>query len=105
MRYRVVRYFRDLQDNNHAYNTGDTFPREGVNVSEDRIKELASTQNKQFCKLIEAVAEEPTEVKHTEETLEKLTTREIKTLAAERGYKITKNAKYDVIAQFLNQQR
>ena len=52
MSYRVVRYFEDMQDNNHAYNTGDKFPRDGMSVSIDRINELASDQNKQHTVLI-----------------------------------------------------
>ena len=45
--YKVVKFFTDLQDNNHAYNAGDIFPREGVTVTEGRIAELAGSDNKQ----------------------------------------------------------
>lgn len=113
--YRVVRYFTDLQDNNYAYNAGDKFPRDGVEVSNERINELLSDQNKQCRQLIQYVDEFDSEVAddspvaesekvYDEEMLSEMTTREIKTLAAERGYKITKNSKSDVIEQFLNQQ-
>ena len=113
--YRVVRYFTDLQDNNYAYNAGDKFPRVGMEVSNDRINELLSNQNKQGRQLIQYVDEFEEEVAkdspvsendkvYDEETLSGMTTREIKSLAAECGYKITKNAKADVIEQFLNQQ-
>ena len=111
MTYRVVRFFRDLQDNQFAYNTGDTFPREGMTVSESRLQELLSDKNKQNRPLIEAVEDEAevesveSEKKvYTEDELENMTTKEIKVLASECGYRITKNAKFDVIAQFLKQQ-
>ena len=53
--YVVKVYFTDLQDNNHAYNVGDTFPRDGMAVTPDRIKELSGTQNKRGIALIEEV--------------------------------------------------
>ena len=28
--YKVIKYFTDLQDNEHPYNAGDTFPRDGL---------------------------------------------------------------------------
>jgi hypothetical protein len=55
--YKVVKYFTDLQDNNHAYNAGDIFPREGVTVTEGRIAELAGSDNKQGQPLIAEVKE------------------------------------------------
>ena len=47
MSYKVIHYFTDLQDFNHPYKVGDSFPRLGLKVSEDRLKELASKNNKQ----------------------------------------------------------
>jgi len=118
MSYRVVEFFTDLTDNNYAYHTGDKFPRDGVVVGEERFSELSSENNKLGRAVIERVDDEPEvveetpvddategEEKYTEEKLSELTAREIKILAAERGYKITKNSKTDVIAQFLKQQR
>jgi hypothetical protein len=61
--FRVIEFFTDLQDGNHAYNVGDTFPREGVTVTADRIKELSGTQNKRGIALIE-------EVRGAEETVQ-----------------------------------
>ena len=43
--YRVIVAFADLQDNKHAYKAGDEFPRSGVEVSDERIAELASNKN------------------------------------------------------------
>lgn len=50
--YKVLHFFTDLTDNAHPYNVGDTFPREGVQVDEDRLKELASSNNRQGRPLI-----------------------------------------------------
>lgn len=55
MGYKVIHYFTDLQDFNHPYKVGDSFPRLGLNVSEDRLKELASKNNKQGKPLIKKV--------------------------------------------------
>lgn len=53
--YKVIKYFMDLQDGNHPYNVGDVFPRKGMKVSEDRIAELAGSENKQGVPLIAKV--------------------------------------------------
>lgn len=58
--YKVIKHFIDLHDNDHSYNVGDKFPREGVTVEESRIQELAGSNNKQNTPLIELV-EEPVE--------------------------------------------
>ena len=57
--YNVIKHFIDLHDNDHSYNEGDIFPREGVDVSEERIQELAGSDNKQHTPLIELVEEGP----------------------------------------------
>lgn len=66
--FKVIKHFRDLQDNNHPYNVGDTYPREGLNVLQSRINELSGNNNRQGVPLIEEV-EEP----KTEETSKKRT--------------------------------
>ena len=53
--YRVVRFFRDLQDNNHAYHVGEQFPHNGMKVSEDRLKELSTDANRRHVPLIKKV--------------------------------------------------
>ena len=58
MKYRVIKFFTDLQDNNHAYNVGDIYPREGLNPSEDRIAELSGSNNKQGVPLIKEVKQQ-----------------------------------------------
>ena len=64
--YRVIKRFTDLQDGNHLYIEGDTFPREGVTASEERLVELSTTANRRRIPLIEAVKDgtsTPIEVK------------------------------------------
>ena len=53
MSYKVIHYFMDLQDFNHPYYEGDTFPRSGLKVSNERLNELVGSQNKQGKPLIE----------------------------------------------------
>lgn len=57
--YRVIRYFEDLQDGNRAYKVGDTYPREGLSPTDERIAELSGSRNRQGKPLIEAIPEEP----------------------------------------------
>lgn len=60
MMYKVTKYFTDLHDNNYPYGVGDTYPRQGLTVTEGRIAELAGSNNKQGQPLIELVEEAPT---------------------------------------------
>ena len=55
--YKVIKFFTDLHDKEHPYNVGDTFPRKGITVTEERLKELSSDKNKQGQPLIEKVEE------------------------------------------------
>lgn len=55
--YKVIRYFEDIQDAMHPYNINDTFPREGMSVSADRLAELSTDRNLQRKSLIEFVPE------------------------------------------------
>lgn len=45
----------DLQDNKYEYKQGDIYPREGLEVSEERIKELSGIHNKLGEVLIQKV--------------------------------------------------
>lgn len=56
--YEVIRIFKDLQDFDHFYNVGDTFPRKGMTVSKERLKELSSSNNKQHRPLIRKIAKD-----------------------------------------------
>lgn len=50
--YNVIKFFTDLQDDNHPYEVGSTYPREGLSVTRERIEELKSKNNKQGFPLI-----------------------------------------------------
>lgn len=90
MSYKVIHYFVDLQDSNHPYNAGDLFPRIGLVVTDARIKELTSSNNKQGKPLIECVAKVEELVKESETTLTKteinrMPLAELKELAKSEG--------------------
>lgn len=68
--YRVIRLFADLQDNNHVYNPGDEYPRKGLTVTDERIAELAGSNNKQGCPLIEPIKDEKPAAKKAQKTAE-----------------------------------
>ena len=75
--YKVVKHFLDMQDDSHEYNVGDTFPRDGKEVSLARITELSTEQNRRKTVLIEEVKEEEEKVlveeNETEEKPQKAT--------------------------------
>lgn len=88
MKYRVIKYFTDLQDGEYPYNVGDEFPRKGKTVTADRIKELSGTQNKRGIALIEEVrgAEETAAISDTE-TVEPEETAPVENESRKRGRK------------------
>lgn len=59
--YKVTHFFYDLQDSHttkdgtvyHAYNVGDTYPRDGYKPSDERIKELSGRDNIRGIPVIE----------------------------------------------------
>ena len=55
MNYKVIHNFFDLQDNDHSYQVGDKFPRQGAVANENRLKELSSKNNRLKKPLIELV--------------------------------------------------
>ncbi len=62
-KYVVINNFKDLEDNNHLYLKGDIYPREGLEPTNKRIKELSTEKNKTGKKLIQKVEDtEETEV-------------------------------------------
>lgn len=84
--YKVIHFFTDLQDFNHPYNVGDIFPREGLKVSEARLRELSGSDNKQHKSLIKLVEEKPTKEKqYTKTDINRMSTAELQSLAAEVG--------------------
>lgn len=99
MSYEVVNYFVDLQDFNHQYKVGDSFPRLGLNVSEKRLEELAGFNNKQGKPLIKKVEkpkkddfsqhmnapEETVGFAFTKTEVNRMSTADLKKLAVENG--------------------
>lgn len=95
--YKVVRYFEDAQDGNHAYNVGDIFPHKGMTVSQQRINDLMSGNNFQQVQLIaldtdantpkEEPKEEPKkdESTLTAEDINKMPFFKLKSLAKSKG--------------------
>ena len=53
--FKVIKTFKDAQDNDYLYHRGDTFPHDDKEVSEERIEELASNKNRRGMALIEEV--------------------------------------------------
>lgn len=74
--FKVIQYFTDLQDNDYEYNIGDTFPHKDLNVSDERLTELSTSNNRQNKPLIERVDEQ---VKYSD-----MKVAELKELAKER---------------------
>lgn len=54
-KYIVLERFADLQDGKRIYDAGETFPRVGLEVSEDRLVELAGGSNNAQRPLIKEV--------------------------------------------------
>lgn len=94
--YEVIHYFTDLQDNEFPYNPGDIFPREGMEVSEERLAELSGSNNRQHKPLIKKIETEDDgqyeplpfpdeEQKHTKSEINHMSTAELQNLAANMG--------------------
>lgn len=57
-KYKVIYSFKDLEDNEHIYVANkDVYPREGLEPTKKRIKELSSTKNQIGKVLIEKIEE------------------------------------------------
>lgn len=88
--YKVIKFFHDLQDNKHAYNVGDVYPREGVTPTEERIAELSGKDNLQGRPLIEKA----------EKDLDDMKLDELKAYAAEKGVELGEaKTKADILAK------
>jgi hypothetical protein len=55
-KYKVIKAFKDLEDDNHIYQAGDKYPRSG-RAKKERIEALSSDQNKRKEVFIEEVDE------------------------------------------------
>lgn len=94
-KYEVIKYFTDLQDNRHPYNVGDTYPRKDFETSDERIKELLGSENKQGQPLIKLVEEDK-----GEKSLEKMKKDELLAYAEENGIDLgDANTKDEIIAK------
>lgn len=117
--YEVIKRFVDLQDNNHLYEVGDVFPRQGKVVTDERLSELSGPDNKQHTPLIKEVVEDdananttppvnddavPGAKKYTEEELSEMKVPQIREIAKELGFKIGSTSKEEIIAEFLEKQ-
>lgn len=90
--YKVIQQFVDLQDFRRPYNVGDIFPRKGLSVSEERLKELSSNNNRQKKPLIKLVEEtkgialgEPKQTKPTRTEISQMNTENLQKLADSVG--------------------
>lgn len=50
--YKVIEKFTDIQDDNHVYEVGDVYPREGLKVDEARIQKLLTSNNRRHMPMI-----------------------------------------------------
>ena len=96
MTYIVTKNIIDTKDNNRFYEAGDTFPREGFDVSKDRIAELIGKG------VLSAKGEETPETPsqapdegagETEKPVEKLKVAELKELLDGAGVEYEADAK------------
>lgn len=71
MAYKAIVSFTDLQDNNYRYVAGDIFPRDGVEVSAERLESLLTTSNRRNEPMIVEVEDNVETVIVNEEANEK----------------------------------
>lgn len=95
--YEVIHCFTDLQDNEYPYNVGDIFPRDGLMVSEKRLKELSGSNNRQNKPLIKNIEdefpfsdnditfEEREDKKYTKTDIQRMSKDDLVSLASEVG--------------------
>jgi len=97
--YITVKLFTDLQDDNWLYNVGDVYPRKGLNVTESRIKELSSANNRQGKPLIKLIEEPKEEPKKDLSNLNKVQLMEI---AKEKGLNVKQSMNKATLLEKLN---
>lgn len=87
--YKVLVYFTDLQDNGYPYNEGDAFPRFGLSVSENRLKELSTTNNRRGIQLIQLVEQGVEQKTYTKTEINRMSVSELRKLSEDRKIKNT----------------
>ena len=63
MRYEVLEYFEDKQDNRRKYFPGDTYPRRGLKPTAERLEELSTDKN---CRGVPLIREKQKEDNETQ---------------------------------------
>lgn len=111
MQYEVIRYFTDAQDNEHAYHEGDIYPRDGLNVSEQRIKNLMSGNNFQGIGLIKPIKGKPgrkpkvekteTKTELSAEDIQKMPFMKLKSVAKQNGIEVDDKEASDIRADLI----
>lgn len=112
MQYEVIRFFTDAQDNEYAYREGDIYPREGLTVSEVRIKDLLSGNNFQRVPLIKRVFDKPNKiikeqkkveepVSYTAEEIQKMPYMKLKSVAKQNGVEVKDKEAADIRAELI----
>lgn len=98
--YEVIRDFTDLQDNEYPYSVGDIFPHDGLEVSEERLKELSGSKNLQKRPLIKRVEEK----RYTKTDIKRMKLAELQELASENeidgAYDMTGEELKDALIEF-----
>lgn len=90
--YEVINYFTDLQDFNHPYHVGDIFPRDGIKVTEERLKELSGKKNKRGLPLIKLKHSEDNVLEsYTKTQINRMSTAELKDVAIKNGISDAEN--------------
>ena len=88
--YKTLVYFTDMQDNDYPYDEGDIFPRQGLSVSENRLKELSTTANRRRIQLIQLVEQEVKEEKlYTKTEINRMSISDLRKLANDNDIKNT----------------
>lgn len=93
--YKVIRDFRDSRDSGHTYTSGDTYPREGVVVQEERITVLLSDMNDMGEPVIAEVSET---VDYSQVSVD-----ELRELLNEKGTEFPKSAKKQELIELLSE--
>lgn len=76
--YVAIKRFVDLTDDDHIYNAGDMYPRDGFEPSRERIIELATSKNKLETPLITYIEDEENDKVEDEKQTPKKTTKKAK---------------------------